>query len=135
MPKPRREGYLLVDHTFSPGITPEQLHAAGIQGPAVGADKKGEFSTLTCCHCNTVVILNPLRTRNRNYCAKCDQYVCDNPACNAGCMNFDKLLDFVQESNAKLEERGIPVICLPDLSPLYNTVKVSVTDQPPTSEK
>lgn len=125
--KPRREGYLLIDHTFSPGITPEQLYAAGLSGLAVGADEKGEFATVTCCHCNTIVILNPLRTRNRNYCYKCDQYVCDNPACNVGCLNFDKLLDFVQDMNARTEDRGLVVSGLPDLSKLYSTITVSTS--------
>ena len=124
--KPRREGYLLVDHTFSPGVTPDALQAAGVPGVAVGADRKMEFGTATCCHCNAVVILNPLRVRARNYCAKCDQYVCDNPACNLECRNFDRLLDYVQNENAKREERGLPVVGLPDLNPLYTTVNVGI---------
>lgn len=132
MPKPRREGYLLIDHTFSPGLTPEELHAAGVKAPAVGADRKGEFATVTCCHCNVVVILNPLRTRARGYCPKCDAYVCDNPGCGLECRNFEKLLDFVQDANARSEDRGIPVVTLPDLTPLYTTVRVSATDPVPS---
>lgn len=132
--KPRREGYLLIDHTFSPGITPEQLHAVGMPGPAVGADKKGEFATLTCGHCCMVLIKNPLRTRDRSHCHKCDSYICDGcgaaMAASGVCISLDKLFDFVQEENSKLEEQGIAVTQLPDLSPLYSTVSVSV---PPTS--
>jgi hypothetical protein len=134
--KPRREGYLLVDHSFSPGITAEELHAAGLPGPAVGPDKKGEFSTLTCSHCNGIVILNPLRTRDRHYCPKCDSYVCDGCAAimakSGVCDNFTRLLDYVQESNARMEEHGLIVTGLPDLSPLLTTVTVPVTSPSPS---
>ena len=106
------------------------LHAAGVAGPAVGADRKGEFATVTCCHCNTVVILNPLRTRKRGYCAKCDAYICDNPGCGLECRSFEKLLDFVQDHNARQEDQGIPVIVLPDLSPLYTRISASVSESP-----
>lgn len=37
-----------------------------------------ELPTLTCCHCNRVVVLNPLRTRERGYCQKCNAYRCDS---------------------------------------------------------
>ena len=132
--KPRREGYLLIDHMFSPGVTPEMLHAAGVGGPAVGADTKGEFPTITCCHCCAIVVLNPLRKRARGYCSKCDAYHCDNPACGLECRNFDKMLDFVQDNNAKLEDRGIPVTCLPDLSPLLSKVSISIPKSSPLGE-
>lgn len=127
--KPRREGYLLIDHTFSPGITPEQMHAAGLNpAMAVGADKKGEFATLTCGHCCDIVIVNPGRTRERAYCDRCPGYICD--ACGAAmaitgkCVSIDRLLDFVQDENAKTEDRGLIVSGLPDLSPLLTTVSI-----------
>lgn len=44
-----------------------------------------EMATLTCCHCQRQVILNPLRTRERNHCRKCHAYVCDSPGCNSEC--------------------------------------------------
>jgi hypothetical protein len=56
--KRSREGYLLIDN-----------RAAG--GGAV------ESPTITCSHCHRVVVLNPLRTRERGYCPKCDNYICD----------------------------------------------------------
>lgn len=133
MPKPRREGYLLIDHKFSPGITPEQAaHAAAISGravPVVGKDTLWESATVTCLHCNAVVILNPNRTRPRHYCAKCDGYICDG--CDAlaaqyGCRPFEKLLDYIQAENGKAEDQGEVLTSLPDLSPLYSTVHVFV---------
>jgi hypothetical protein len=136
MAKPRRFGELLIDHTFSPGLTPEMVLAAGLDPrsvPAVGADKKGEFATVTCCHCNTIVILNPERTRARGYCPKCDAYCCDCHGCSPEFCNggFDKLLDFVQEQNAKMVDRGLIVDRLPDLTPLYASMSASVPESPP----
>lgn len=133
MPRPRRSGYLLIDHTFSPGIDQETAHAAGLPPScAVGADRKGEFDTRTCCHCNTVVILNPMRTRSRGYCAKCDAYHCDSPACGLECRNFDKMLDYVQRVNGRAEDAGEPARGVPDLGPLYSTLSVPITDKLPT---
>lgn len=128
--KPRRFGELLIDHTFSPGITQEMLHAAGVNGIAVGADRKAELPTLTCCHCGAIVVLNPLRTRARGYCPKCDAYHCDTPACGLECRNFEKMLDFVQDANARAEDRGLIVSGLPDLSPLYSKVSVCTPEFP-----
>ena len=93
MPKRRREGYLLIDNRYSPGVSAEFVHASGMDAPVVGAGATFESATMTCCHCNAVVVLNPLRTRPRGYCAKCDQYVCDNAGCGLECRPFAKLLD------------------------------------------
>lgn len=117
MPIPRREGELIIDHTFSPGITPEQMIAAGLPPElAVGKDRKMECATVTCLHCNVVVVLNPKRTRPRGYCAKCDGYVCDRPGCGLECRPFAKLLDTVQ-ANAERIDAGLavspPVLLVP----------------------
>jgi hypothetical protein len=60
------EGYLLIDNRCS---------GEGMQ----------EHAVLTCSHCHRQIIVNPLRTRERNHCRKCHAYVCDNPGCNAEC--------------------------------------------------
>jgi len=52
-----------------------------------------EVPTLTCAHCNNVVVLNPLRKRQRSWCAPCDQYICDSPGCNAECFPYAKMVD------------------------------------------
>lgn len=90
--KRNQEGYLLIDHRNSPGM-PASL--VGPDGVAVPAGVTFESATITCCHCNCVVILNPDRTRQRGYCAKCDQYVCDNPICSQECRPFRELLDSI----------------------------------------
>ena len=68
------EGYLLIDN-----------RAAG--------EQKLESATITCCHCQRTLIKNPARTRPRGYCTKCDDYVCDNRACNLECRPFWKSVD------------------------------------------
>lgn len=47
--------------------------------------EKQEFNTLTCCHCNRIVVLNPKRVRPREWCRKCNQYVCDDTLCVVEC--------------------------------------------------
>jgi hypothetical protein len=75
--KRKFEGLLVIDHRESPGITPEQARGFG---PAVGKGQLLETPTVQCVHCQRVVILNPLRTRPRHYCQKCDDYQCDTCA-------------------------------------------------------
>lgn len=63
-----------------------------------------ESATYTCSHCNFVVVIEPKRTRERGYCRKCAQRVCD--ACDAikaktfECLPMKKLADDVQEAAA-----------------------------------
>ena len=88
-----REGELMIDHRASPGLPADFYHRIGLAGMPAPGGALTELPTMTCCHCNAVVILNAARTRPRGYCRKCDDYVCDSPACNSGCMPFDALLD------------------------------------------
>ena len=63
----RHEGWLLVDHRDSPGVDlPSGMGQGLVEAP-----------TYTCSHCCKVVIINPLRTRAREWCAKCDRVICD----------------------------------------------------------
>lgn len=55
--------------------------------------KLEEFRTETCSHCNAVVILNPERTRPREYCRRCDHYVCDKAGCIVNCIPMDRVID------------------------------------------
>jgi predicted RNA-binding Zn-ribbon protein involved in translation (DUF1610 family) len=57
------EGYLMVDHRASPGLP--------------GKPKFEEKTTYGCPHCGNHVIINRLRTRERAYCARCDDTICD----------------------------------------------------------
>jgi hypothetical protein len=98
-----REGYLYVDHRASPGL-PEPI--ARRMGGSAG-EKLHEIATLTCSHCKTVQIKNPLRIRERGFCSKCSHYVCD--ICEAKMHHpdyihvpFDKLVDIIQTQRALL---------------------------------
>jgi len=89
------EGYLLLDHTNTTGIPDEIMIQHGLP---VGAGKGlFEAATFTCKHCQTIVIINPKRNRERAYCRGCDHLLCD--ACGAEraitgkCKTFDQLAD------------------------------------------
>jgi hypothetical protein len=105
MPSLKRfEGVLMVDHRASPGLPKDFYKPLGIDAPAVGEGKMMEMATITCSHCKGVVVLNPERKRERGYCPKCDQYICDN--CHAitklptySHTPFDKLIDAVVGSD------------------------------------
>lgn len=73
----QRKGYILVDHRASPGLPPDIAIACGYHPDQVGEGKILEANTLTCSHCKGVQIMNPLRTRERGHCFKCNHYICD----------------------------------------------------------
>ncbi len=103
MPSLRKhEGYLLIDNRFGPGVSAEFIRATGKDAPIVPEGRMYESATITCSHCHTIVILNPDRSRPRNYCRTCDHYICDNPGCNSGCKPLKHVLELAQENNAVL---------------------------------
>lgn len=92
------EGYLLIDHRDSPGITPEQAAKAGKATVSVGAGKRLEAPTYNCSHCTALVIIEPTRTRARAYCPKCDRHICDKceiirVASGGACKPFKQVID------------------------------------------
>ena len=97
----RHEGWLVIDNRFGPGVPAEMIRASGKDAPVVAEGAMMECSTITCSHCHSVVILNPERTRQRNYCKKCDHYICDSPGCNSGCVPMNKVLDDLQEQQGR----------------------------------
>jgi hypothetical protein len=48
-----------------------------------------ESATITCAHCATAYIKNPDRTRPRNYCRKCDNYICDGCGAVAASADYE----------------------------------------------
>jgi hypothetical protein len=70
------EGEVVVDHRESPGL-PELAERTG---RPLGKGQIFKAPIATCSHCQRGVILNPLRTRDRYVCHKCDKYICDS--CN-----------------------------------------------------
>lgn len=75
--KKSHEGELFVDHRASPGIPEKAAVRLGYHPTQVREGAVFEAATYSCVHCQGVVIMNPLRTRERAYCSKCDQYICD----------------------------------------------------------
>ncbi len=67
----------MVDHRFSPGLPEDVARQSGYDPKFCGEGKLFEVATLTCSHCKISYVKNPLRTRDRAYCQKCDHYICD----------------------------------------------------------
>ncbi len=98
----------MIDNRESPGVPEALLHSRGLP-PSAG---RGLFeaATYTCSHCCAVVILEPLRTRPRAYCPKCDHRICDRceavrVASGGVCKTFRQIIDEVQET----ADKGLPV--------------------------
>ncbi len=88
----QRTGYLMVDHRASPGLTEADALASGYDPKQCGEGKLFEADTLTCAHCKGTQVKNPLRTRERAKCHKCDyKYVCDGCAAAMNSPDYDHL--------------------------------------------
>ena len=112
-----KEGHLLVDHRASPGIVQADLLTTSMRMPEMPGGKQFEAATLTCCHCNRVVIKNPQRLRDRGFCRKCNHFVCDNCS-GKECTSVDKSLDYKQEQIWRADNSYNPLPLLDNLSPL-----------------
>jgi len=71
------EAYILIDHRNSPGISQEFIHQHKLDAPAVGAGQVFESAVVICHSCGGDVILNPNRSREREWCRVHDAYLCD----------------------------------------------------------
>ena len=96
--KKSQEGYLMIDHRASPGITEQEARLSGFDPSHCGEGKLFEVATLTCSHCKAAVVKNPLRIRERPFCVQCHHYICDICAFNASQpgyvhMPFEKRVD------------------------------------------
>lgn len=93
--KREREGYVLIDHTDSPGFTCADVGPAAAE--LFGPGKKFEGGMLKCHRCDKQTILNPLRTRERGYCSRHDAHLCDECALTVKmigvCQSFDEFID------------------------------------------
>jgi hypothetical protein len=78
--KRAQEGVILIDHRASPGISQEFIKANNLDAPAVGAGAVFESALLECHSCGTDIILNPNRSRPREWCMEHDAYLCDRCA-------------------------------------------------------
>ena len=99
------EGALLIDNRHAPPPDPIQVAAFEAKhGPLAGADNRTVFesATITCAHCQAIVVLNPNRSRARHYCSKCDSYVCDAPTCVVECSPLNAVFDRLHTAAAKM---------------------------------
>jgi hypothetical protein len=96
--KRTHEGYLLIDHRAGDGFSDDVMADA----VAVKGGTLFESSTITCSHCQKIVIINPDRSRSRGYCPGCDHYICDEcelvRVTTLTCTPFKKIRDAAQEA-------------------------------------
>src|SRR6266550_8975627 len=71
------EGYLMMDHRASPGLSEEMAIYLGHDPKLVGSGRLYETATQGCPHCGCHVVMNPGRTRERANCQLCNMYICD----------------------------------------------------------
>jgi predicted RNA-binding Zn-ribbon protein involved in translation (DUF1610 family) len=75
--KSSHDGELLLDHRASPGIPESLAQRMGLPPQLVREGSVMTAAALGCPHCGSVVILNPMRARERAHCYQCNQYICD----------------------------------------------------------
>jgi hypothetical protein len=89
------EGYLIMDHSQTEGVPDEVVVRLGL--PAGAGKGVFETATFTCSHCQTVVIINPDRKRQRAYCRGCNHLLCDpcgaERALTGVCRTFEQKID------------------------------------------
>ena len=101
-----REGWLYIDNRLGAPLSATheaelaQLRQTGVHIAGAAPGTVFESATITCSHCHVIVVLNPLRTRERGYCGRCHHYVCDAPGCNDVCRPMGQLIDHLQEAAA-----------------------------------
>lgn len=119
--KRSHEGYLLIDNRNAPGLSADEAARLGKPGiPGLAGAPVTEVPTITCSHCQVIVVINSLRTRARAYCRKCDHYICDRCGAVAAqtkeCRPFKQVLDEQQEQAARGEQLQRLGIIVPNTS-------------------
>ena len=97
------EGYMMIDNRNSEGIPDGLVVASGL--PVGAGHGLYESATYTCAHCQSIVVIEPKRTRERAFCTSCAQRICD--ACGIirsktmECKTFVQMIDELQEADLK----------------------------------
>lgn len=92
------EGYLLIEPGMGPQLSLEEAAKTGKKIIGAGTRGRVEAGVLTCSHCHRQVLVNPMRTRDRNWCSRCHHYICDEPGCNADCNPRAAFLDNLEKA-------------------------------------
>ncbi len=79
----------MIDHRASPGIPADIARKIGFRPEDVAEGKLFETATNTCSHCGNAYQMNRYRIRPREYCKRCDHYICD------GCYGLSQQPDYV----------------------------------------
>lgn len=109
----RKDGYLEIDHSASPGLPEEVALAAGFDPKLCRAGKRLEAATMHCTHCGVSILKRPERVRAREYCKLCDHYICDVcgiARCQPGYVHlpYKKFQDLILNLASKGETLGSP---------------------------
>lgn len=88
----------MLDHRGGMEVPEDIIRQAGLP---VGAGRGlFEAPNFTCKHCHRVIVMNPQRETQRNYCKGCDHLICDGcaaiKAATKQCRTFDQLVDELQ---------------------------------------
>jgi hypothetical protein len=127
------EGEVLIDHTDAPGVPAEFEVMIGLKpGSLVG---KFECATVTCRHCQTVVMLRPDRSRERHHCRKCDHYICDTCAsvyaldgvCRDIQRQFDEALEKAFRESAGLVHTGFAPPIAPEAGSVETPTQIATS--------
>lgn len=133
----------MIDHRFSPGLPEGVSRFCGYDPKYTGEGKLFEAASLTCSHCKTGVVKNPLRTRERASCPKCGwHYICDLCAAQMhepdySHLPFEALVDLEQ----KFAQKGVTTFLgtPQELLRLHQSGSVPIKEppaqQPATSRK
>jgi hypothetical protein len=99
----QNEGVILLDHRNSPGVPDAVMQKFDL--PAGSGKGVFEAPTYTCSHCQSIVVMNPNRQRERGYCRGCDHNICDTcwgaRANGAKCKTFKQVIDEILENAEK----------------------------------
>ena len=100
-----KEGYFLLDNSQSKPLTDAEVHRAQLPPGTNAGRGVFEAPTYTCHRCNRVVVMHPLRTRERKFCRAHNDYMCDpcgaDVAAIGHCKTIQQLIDEVYEAEAK----------------------------------
>lgn len=96
----------MIDNRVNDGISDEMIaKMMGADMPIGCGRGMFEAPTVTCSHCQVIVVLNPNRQRERPHCRKCDHYICDKCgialALTGICKPFKQVIDEVLEQAEK----------------------------------
>lgn len=70
---------LLITDGLPRGLGHLEVDQRNVEAPLpVGQQRYFEADTYTCTHCSVVVVMNPMRKRERYKCKRCNHHICDN---------------------------------------------------------